>query len=238
MLDFRTPLTTDSNEIPPETGQGCGCVRPSAPVHHPAPDTTLADRPIEGDPEDASQRANGGELDQADDVAAEPVADQQSTPAGAEPAQGLARTGVKLVIRLHPDASAGYRALLALGADGCDPELRAVAVPDLLAALDEVPALLANAEARWHTRPRYPPLPRPVTRHGPAIAGRAQPNTRSPAVPAPLLPGAAPPAAPVPETTAPPDPPVARPAAPLPPGPASPRSGSSPPPDSQLTLFG
>jgi hypothetical protein len=238
VLDSRTLLPTDSNEIEPETRQGCGCVRPSAPVHHPAPETALADRAMEGDPEDACQRTDGGELDQADDVAAEPAPDQQSTLAGAEPAQGAARTGVKLVIRLHPDASAGYRALLALGADGCDPELRAAAVPDLLAALDEVPSLLADAEARWHTRPRYPTLPRPTTRHGPGTAGRAQPNTRAPAVPAPLPPGATPRATPVPDAPVSPQQPVARPTAPVPPGAVPPRSANSPAPDSQLTLFG
>jgi hypothetical protein len=39
--------------------------------------------------------------------------------------------------------------VLTLGADGCDPLLRAVDAADLPAALEEVPALLADAEARW-----------------------------------------------------------------------------------------
>ena len=232
MLDSRTSLPT---EIDREPGQGCGCVRPSAPAHHSIPET-VADSTTAGDAEDATEPGDAVVAEQAGDVEAEPSADQRSTLAGAEPAQSAARTGVKLVIRLHPDASAGYRALLALGADGCDPELRAAAVPDLLAALDEVPALLADAEARWHARPRYPPLPRPTTRHGAGTAGRAQP-TRAPAVPAPLPPGTTPPATPAGEAPAPPELPVARPTAPLPPGAASSSPAHPPGPDSQLTLF-
>ncbi len=76
------------------------------------------------------------------DAGVEPVV---NTPPTAAPSAAL-----KLVVQLLPaPRGPGYRALLSLGRDGFDPELRAVAVADLAAALDEVPALLADAEARW-----------------------------------------------------------------------------------------
>lgn len=72
-----------------------------------------------------------------------------------QPATASCRA-LKLVLHLHPTGAAGYRALLALGADGCDPLLRFIEVPNLAAALDEVPGLAAEAEARWQAQPRYP----------------------------------------------------------------------------------
>lgn len=71
------------------------------------------------------------------------------------PAEAPGRA-LKLVLHLQPTRAAGYRALLALGADGCDPVLRLAEVANLASALDEIPGLVAEAEARWQTRPRYP----------------------------------------------------------------------------------
>jgi hypothetical protein len=81
------------------------------------------------------------------------VFDQALAPAD----QGApARRTLKLVVSLRPGGDLGYRALLALGADGCDPLLRTVDVADLASALDELPGLLAEAEGRWQLQPRYP----------------------------------------------------------------------------------
>jgi hypothetical protein len=66
------------------------------------------------------------------------------------------RRTLKLVLTLQPDEAPGYLALLALGADGCDPIFRSINVPTLDAALDSVVTLAAEAEARWLHRPRNP----------------------------------------------------------------------------------
>ena len=73
-----------------------------------------------------------------------------------QPRAAASRRALKLVLHFQPIGAAGYRALLALGADGCDPLLRFTEVADLAAALDEVPGLVAEAEARWQAQPRYP----------------------------------------------------------------------------------
>ena len=106
------------------------------------------------------------------------VADQPAlTPA---PATGpmtedeAPRRALKLVLTLQPMDDRGYRALLAIGADGCDPVLRSATVDGLPAVLDGVPAVLAEAEAQWQTRPRNPAVaPSPGGR---AAGGRRRPN--------------------------------------------------------------
>jgi hypothetical protein len=69
------------------------------------------------------------------------------------PTESPLRT-LKLVLTLTPVQTAGYRALLALGTDGCDPVMRSVEVADLSAAFQEMAALIAAAEARWRMQPR------------------------------------------------------------------------------------
>jgi hypothetical protein len=93
-----------------------------------------------------------------------------------------------LVVNLRPGNAMGYRALLALGSDGCDPLLRAANVDDLAGALEEVPGLLAEAEARWQLQPRYPAVAPAKSR--PAGGSRAPtrpegpPRREAPATPA------------------------------------------------------
>ncbi|MGD9894805.1 MAG: hypothetical protein AB7U18_26275 [Dehalococcoidia bacterium] len=100
----------------------------------------------------------------------------QSAPPAATPP----RRALKLVVTLRPDDRAGYRAILALGVEGCDPVLRSGEAADLPAALDQVPALLTEADARWQVQPRNrsaPPLPakaRPVA-SGRQTAPRIEP---------------------------------------------------------------
>lgn len=72
------------------------------------------------------------------------------------------RRALKLVLTLQPHEGPSYRAIVALGADGCDPLLRYVEVPDLATALEEVPGLLAEAEAVWQIQPRYPAIVPPL----------------------------------------------------------------------------
>jgi len=83
-----------------------------------------------------------------------------------QPPAAASRRALKLVLHLQPTDATGYRALLALGADGCDPVLRFTEVANLAAALDEAPGLVAEAEARWQAQPRYPA----PTKAGPATA--------------------------------------------------------------------
>jgi hypothetical protein len=66
---------------------------------------------------------------------------------------------LKLVLRVAPKDGA-YQALLSVGADGCDPELRVYTVTDIEAALRMFPDLVTSAEQRWQTRPRYPSITR------------------------------------------------------------------------------
>ncbi|MFN8472808.1 MAG: hypothetical protein U0822_11515 [Anaerolineae bacterium] len=73
----------------------------------------------------------------------------------------LPRRALKLVLTLQPRDDAHYRALVALGADGCDPILHTLDAGDLPAILAAIPDLLAQAEAHWAVHPRYPTVPTP-----------------------------------------------------------------------------
>jgi hypothetical protein len=88
------------------------------------------------------------------------IVSETDPPTGAALTSGVSaerpRRSRKLVVSLHPRESQGYHALLALGAKGCDPLFHARDIDDLAAAPDLVPALDAEAEARWQTQPRYP----------------------------------------------------------------------------------
>lgn len=86
---------------------------------------------------------------------------------GAEPP----RRSLKLVLSLTPSDAGGYRALLSVGGDDCDPLLRYVPVGGIPAALTELASLVAEAQARWQIQPRNPAVPKksggtPVRRPG------------------------------------------------------------------------
>jgi hypothetical protein len=108
------------------------------------------------------------------------VAEAASAHETDEPTVGGAppRRALKLVVSLRPGNAMGYRALIALGCDGCDPLLRAADVADLVAALDEVPGLLAEAEGRWQLQPRYPAIASGKTR--PTGGSRAPSSPQGP----------------------------------------------------------
>ncbi len=77
-------------------------------------------------------------------------------------AETVTHRALKLVVLLRPDGTS-FRAHLAVGSDGCDPELRVIDVPDLPTALQALTDLTAAAETRWHAQQRYPPAPRQVS---------------------------------------------------------------------------
>ena len=77
------------------------------------------------------------------------------------------RRALKLVLTLKPSSGPGYQAVIALGAEGCDPLMRTAEVESLAAALDLGPGLAAEAESRWRLQPRYPSAPS-------AVPGRAR----------------------------------------------------------------
>ena len=121
------------------------------------------------------------------------------------------RRPLKLVLTLQP-VDAGYRALVAVGTDGCDPLLRSVAVPDLAAALGQAAAIAAEAADLWRAQPRYP-----------AAAPAKPARSTTPVQPA------------APTTAEPPSATADDPA-----GPAQPRAATPQPaaPRNQLSLFG
>lgn len=97
----------------------------------------------------------------------------RTTRVTAQAAARESRRTLKLVITLRPAPSAAdpgeraaaaggepreptYHAVLAVGADGCDPCIRPVSAGRLGAVLAEVPAFVADAEAGWQMNPRYP----------------------------------------------------------------------------------
>jgi hypothetical protein len=135
---------------------------------------------------------------------AEPVDGQTVAPlaSGDEPAEAAAAApsapvprSLKLVVSCAPHQG-GYRAALALGAEGCDPLFHAVVADGLVAALDEVPALLAEAEARWREQPRYPSAKgRPSTARA---AAPARPTAGAPPATPAARPSTAPPTKPPP----------------------------------------
>jgi len=106
-----------------------------------------------------------------------------------------AQRPLKLVVTVSRDGDSGHRAVLALGSDGCDPLLRVIEAGELEDALQVVPELLAEAEARWQLQPRYPaatptpsvanrsarmPSPRASTATDPEQTGAPAPRSAEP----------------------------------------------------------
>ncbi|HEX5502458.1 MAG TPA: hypothetical protein VFW96_07525 [Thermomicrobiales bacterium] len=122
-----------------------------------------------------------------DDVVAADVASTATSPPPARPA---ARRALTVRLTLRPAGASAYRALVGVGADGCDPQFRALgdALP-LDTVLAAVPAAVAAAEARWLATPRYPAAsaaPAAPTKARAASAKAANPATPEPAAGAPV----------------------------------------------------
>ena len=79
--------------------------------------------------------------------------ESRPSPAVAGAAEAPRRT-LKLVVTLTPADQGQYRAALAFGSEGCDPIIRTTTVTALPDALEKVPILLEEAEARWQLQPR------------------------------------------------------------------------------------
>src|SRR6185369_5100427 len=87
---------------------------------------------------------------------------------------------LKIVLRLEP-ADGGLRALVAVGADDCDPELCVLQAAGLSDVLQFLPGLLATAEIRSESQARYPMVPRPrIERNQATGARRPAPPTTAP----------------------------------------------------------
>ena len=160
---FEQPKPSENAAEPVDA---CGC------VPRPARETTAGP---ESDQPEAARRDTRRPAPEA----------AESGPAAAIEAP---RRALKLVLSLQPATGAetpGYRAVVAVGAAGCDPLFRSLEVAGLPAALAEVPALVADAEARWQTQPRYPATTRPGTQ---AAAPPSRPGkTGRPAPPSAAL---------------------------------------------------
>lgn len=86
--------------------------------------------------------------------------DMAPLPPAALPAE-QPRPTLKVVLTLQPREDNHYRALIALGADGCDPVLHTLNGQDLPAILAAIPDLVTQAEDHWAVHPRYPTVPTP-----------------------------------------------------------------------------
>ena len=155
-------------------------------------DTNVMQQPERGDvPADAAD--SGGLAPTQGQPAGEDACRAAQDPAP-EAASEPPRRALKFVVTLWPGAAAGYDAVLALGADGCDPLLRAAHVADLAAALEEIPGLLAEAEARWQVQPRYPTGPAGRTRPAAPSRPATSQSVALPSEQASAEPASAPPA--------------------------------------------
>ena len=127
---------------PEQVESGSGVVRLDESVPEELPDRPLT--------------AQDGEMPESQEMAPTPV-----IPAGGgAPGADVSHRTLKLVLTLKSgDRSGAAHVVMAIGADGCDPLLRSGEVEDLQAALDLVPGLVAEAEARWQSQPRYPHVP-------------------------------------------------------------------------------
>ena len=151
------------SETAPEPENACGCITPAPGVAAPAGES---ERPGAVRPDSTQTAAEAEEAASLPDIEA-------------------SRRALKIVLSLRPAAGSeepGYHVLLAVGAEGCDPLFRTVEVAGLAAALSQVPALVADAEARWRTQPRYPAAAR---REAKAAVPRSRPGrAERPAPPA------------------------------------------------------
>lgn len=127
---------------------------------------------------DPAKFETGVPAEASDSQTPEQETDQpDGAPETADRASHQGRRSLKLVLTLAPIDDAGFRCLLAVGADNCDPLLRSVEVADLPAALQEAGSLVAAAEERWQSQPRNPTS---AKKTGGASAKRSGPKQQSP----------------------------------------------------------
>lgn len=112
-------------------------------------------------------------MDEIEETVVEPADEETAAPAASGPSAASSRT-LRLALTLHP-VETGYRALLAVGADDCDPLLQQVEVDGWPALAEALQDLTDAAAIRWREQPRnpaltLPPKPTPTAKH---TTGRA-----------------------------------------------------------------
>ena len=119
-------------------------------------------------------------MDQHDETVAEPMGEAAAHPP--PPTAAVPSRTLRLAVTLQP-METGYRALLAVGADDCDPLLQQVEVDGWPALAEALQDLTDAAAIRWREQPRnpaltLPPKPTPTAKH---TTGRAtEARTASP----------------------------------------------------------
>jgi hypothetical protein len=119
----------------------------------------------------------------ATDDAAPAVGATGSAPdADRPPPAPVPRRALKVLLTLRPDGPDAYRALVGVGADGCDPHFGATDEPlPLDQALGAVPEIVAAAEARWRAAPRHPTVATATKGTAPTRATATRAAARKPA---------------------------------------------------------
>lgn len=133
-----------------------------------------SENPLEQTPQDGPAEAPEEGSPATEAIGSTATGEQETQTEGGRP------RSLKVVLTLQPDATEGYRAMLAVGAEGCDPILRSVAVAGIAEAVDHIPALVAEAEAHWQLQPRYPATAATKATPAPKPSGRA---SKAPQVP-------------------------------------------------------
>lgn len=120
-------------------------------------------------------------MDQLDETVAEPAGEGETVTLPDLPAPD-ARWTLRLAMTLHP-VEGGYRALLAVGADDCDPLMQHVEVAGWPALAQALQDLTDAAAIRWHDQPRNPsvtPIPKPTPTPKRSGGQAAEASTGSP----------------------------------------------------------
>ena len=110
-------------------------------------------------------------MDQIDETVIERADEEASAPSPSPASSAAPSRTLRLVVTLQP-LEHGYRALLAVGADDCDPLLQRVEVDGWPALADALHNLTDAAAIRWRDQPRNPtvtpPPPSPKRTREPA----------------------------------------------------------------------
>ena len=144
-----------------------------------------ADAPADDSLGDVDEESHSGDaIDEAEDIehAEEPDADSIEEPttaytdAGDETAPPESETSEELKVVL---SIRGGRAVIGVQRPSADPYIEAFDDADLLGLVDQFPAVVARARARWEEEPMHPAFERPTT--PPRQRNRRQPAANPPA---------------------------------------------------------
>lgn len=123
-------------------------------------------------------------MDQIDETVIEPADEEASAPSPSPASSAAPSRTLRLALTLQP-MEQGYRALLAVGADDCDPLLQRVEVDGWPALADALYDLADAAMIRWRDQPRNPtvtpPPPKPAPSPKRSSARATAPSSAEPA---------------------------------------------------------